>query len=930
MDNQQGLSEHVREVVHEYSLKTPDGSKAPDYGFRIGKDLKFFLEAKKPSVKIKEDHTPAFQLRSYAWNAKLPVSILSDFEEFAIYDCRFMPDRLDRASVARMEYFTFSQLPEKWEWLTNTFSKQAIVGGAFDKYAETTRAKRGTIDVDDAFLAEIEQWRELLAADIAKRNRTLTVTELNDAVQRTIDRIIFLRIAEDRGIEEYGKLQSLTNGKRIYPRLLQIFHQADARYNSGLFHFRKEKGQTEEPDNLTTELEVSDEPLQEIFRKLYYPSPYRFHVMPASVLGQVYEQFLGKVITLDKKHHATVELKPEVRKAGGVYYTPEYIARYIVENTIGRLINRGIGESGAKNITPSDVAKLHFLDPACGSGSFLLVAYDFLLDWHLNFYSDNPKKWSAGKNAVIYKADDGWRLTTAEKRRILLNNIYGVDIDRQAVEVTKLSLLLKVLEGESDETLGRQMALVHQRVLPDLGNNIKCGNSLISSDFYDTPANADLDLETRKRINAFDWEHEFPEIMKGGGFDAVIGNPPWIDIKGLPNIDVKYYFAKFSTVANRMNIYAVFIEKSIHLLNREGILGFITPSSFLTQSSYFKLRVKLLDHGIREIIKMPDNVFKRVIAECAVLILAHGALDEAARISIFSPNQSLVAIDRTMAQVNNLVFQDQWNEDSEKIFNLHLSSIKNELINKIVTISNPLSSFCEFCLGLTPYDKYKGHTEYQIKNRVFHSNTRLDNSYKPLIKGADIQRFIISDGGDEYIKYGEWLGAPREKRFFIERRIVVRQIVSGNPLRIYAGYTSKELYNTQIGFNILLREERPESLLFILGVVNSWLMSWFHREKYLDPNKQTFQKILIQDAKNLPIKSVNLIDKGDSSLHDKIVMNVEKIIDVISQTAKAKTPQDKKFLQRQIEQTDRKIDQLVYELYGLSEEEIAIVEGEGQ
>ena len=353
MDNQQGLSEHVREVVHEYSLKTPDGSKAPDYGFRIGKDLKFFLEAKKPSVKIKEDHTPAFQLRSYAWNAKLPVSILSDFEELAIYDCRFMPDRLDRASVARMEYFTFSQLPEKWEWLTNTFSKQAIQNGAFDKYAETTRAKRGTIDVDDAFLAEIEQWRELLAADIAKRNRTLTVTELNDAVQRTIDRIIFLRIAEDRGIEEYGKLQSLTNGKRIYPRLLQIFHQADARYNSGLFHFRKEKGQTEEPDNLTTELEVSDEPLQEIFRKLYYPSPYRFHVMPASVLGQVYEQFLGKVITLDKKHHATVELKPEVRKAGGVYYTPEYIARYIVENTIGRLINRGIGESGNRGIGES-------------------------------------------------------------------------------------------------------------------------------------------------------------------------------------------------------------------------------------------------------------------------------------------------------------------------------------------------------------------------------------------------------------------------------------------------------------------------------------------------------------------------------------------------------------------------------------------------
>ncbi|MBS1914298.1 MAG: type I restriction enzyme HsdR N-terminal domain-containing protein [Bacteroidetes bacterium] len=286
--NKAGYAEKYRDVIHEAQVKVGGMTKAPDYCFKIGPERKFFLEAKKPAVNIKENREPAFQLRRYAWSAKLPLSILTDFEEIAVYDCRVKPDRLDRASVARIMYFTFEQFAEKWDEFAAIFSKEAVLQGSFDRYAESAKAKRGTAEVDGAFLEEIESWRDMLAKDIAKRNEELSQSDLNDAVQRTIDRIIFLRICEDRGIEEYGRLLSLRNGANIYPRLMQIFHQADARYNSGLFHFKQERGQAEQPDELTPDLVIDDRPLKEIFRRLYYPeSAYEFSVFPASILGQV-------------------------------------------------------------------------------------------------------------------------------------------------------------------------------------------------------------------------------------------------------------------------------------------------------------------------------------------------------------------------------------------------------------------------------------------------------------------------------------------------------------------------------------------------------------------------------------------------------------------------------------------------------------------
>jgi hypothetical protein len=323
VSNKEGYAEAYKDVIHEDAIKVGGATKAPDYCFRIGGTRKFFVEAKKPAVDIKDSIDPAYQLRRYAWSAKLPLSILTDFEEFAVYDCRTKPTPSDKANTARTIYKTYTQYLQDWDEIASIFSREAVLKGSFDNYVESSKAKKGTAEVDDAFLEEIESWRDILARHLALRNLGLTQRELNFSVQRVIDRLIFLRICEDRGIEEYGRLMAQLNEGEIYERLCRLFQQADERYNSGLFHFRREKDRAEPPDELTPGLSIDDKPLKEIIKNLYYPdSPYEFSVLPADILGQVYEQFLGKVIRLTAAHRAVVEDKPEVKQAEFTIHQP--------------------------------------------------------------------------------------------------------------------------------------------------------------------------------------------------------------------------------------------------------------------------------------------------------------------------------------------------------------------------------------------------------------------------------------------------------------------------------------------------------------------------------------------------------------------------------------------------------------------------------
>lgn len=903
VDNKQGYAEAYKDVIHEDAIRIGSAVKAPDYCFRIGGTRKFFVETKKPSVNIKEDVNPAFQLRRYAWSAKLPLSILTDFEEFAVYDCRVKPVNTDKASTSRILYLTYDEYIRRWNDINSIFSREAVLKGSFDKYAETSRHKKGTAEVDSAFLKEIESWRDIFARNIALRN-SITQRELNFSVQRIIDRIVFLRICEDRGIEDYGRLMALLNGSNTYRRLLEIFRYADERYNSGLFHFQKEKDRPELPDELTPMLTIDDKLLKDIIRRLYYPeSPYEFSVLPADILGYVYEQFLGKVIRLTSEHRAVVEEKPEVRKAGGVYYTPTYIVDYIVKNTVGKLL---------ENTIPKQVNNLRILDPACGSGSFLLGAYQHLLNWHRDWYMNNePQKWATGKKPTLYQAQGGdWHLTTAEKKRILLNNIYGVDIDSQAVEVTKLSLLLKVLEGENNQTLERQFKFFHERALPDLGNNIKCGNSLIGPDFYDQQTL--LDEDERYRINVFDWNAEFPEIMKAGGFDAVIGNPPYGAF--FSDSEKLYIRDKFKSYKYRYDSYIYFIEQALGLIKHGGFVSYITPELWLKLENCTPLRKIISEKaGFKQLKICGENVFTKAVVNTIVFLLHRD-----------------IQVDTLLIEKDNDIWElpsSVWKASDKLSIDYRLNPKVSHLVEKINAISNRLlSDFGEVIQGITPYDKYRGQDPDLIKKRSYHYRNKHDENCGKWLSGKDISRYIL-DWGGEWLCYGPWLAAPREPRFFEGPRLLFRE-VPGSGKRIQAVMVEEIFYHGHSITPLKPYNDNIVDLRYLLGLINSKLISWYGGLTLPNFGKNIFPKLNPQDIKALPIRTINFSDTIDKARHDRMVSLVEHMLSLNKQLHTANTDHEKTSLQRQIDLTDKQIDQLVYELYGLTEDEIRLVEGQ--
>lgn len=962
--NKQGHAEAYKDVIHEDAIKIGGYTKAPDYCFRIGGARKFFLEAKKPAVNLKDDLSPAYQLRRYAWSAKLPLSILTDFEEFAVYDCRTRPNLSDKPSAGRILYLTYRDYLTRWDEIASIFTKEAVLKGSFDKYAVTDR-KRGTATVDSEFLKEIETWRESLAKNIAVRNPKLSVHELNFSVQRTIDRLIFLRICEDRGVEPYAQLQALLNGQNIYGRLRYIYEQADDRYNSGLFHFRSEKDRAESPDDLTPRLKIDDKVLKDILGRLYYPqSPYEFSVFPTEILGQVYEQFLGKVIRLTAGHQAKVEEKPEVKKAGGVYYTPAYIVEYIVKQTVGTL---------CEGKTPKQISKLRILDPACGSGSFLIGAYRYLLNYHRDWYvKDNPEK----HRKELFRAASGeWRLTTQEKKRILLNNIYGVDIDSQAVEVTKLSLLLKVLEGESDETLKRQLSFVHERALPDLGQNIKCGNSLIGPDYF--AGQLMPDEEEMRRVNSFDWKAEFSEIMKAGGFDAVIGNPPYVRIQVMKEwapLEVEIYKKLFTSASKgNYDIYVVFVEKGLSLLNKSGRLGFILPHKFF-QAQYGEPVRGLLAKGkhLAEVVHFGDQqVFEGATTYTCLLFLGKSE-SESCRfkrvedLSVWrSSGQgiegSIPAKNITSAEWNFSVGPGAALFEKLRKMPVKLGEVAERILQGLVTGADPV-----FILVDAGQGKYRS----EATEKIHRLETELMH---PLCKGSvNIRRYRVTDitksilfpyqstkgvaelitpkefstkypQAWEYLKEnrevlesregGKWkhdrwyaLGRSQNLNEMEQEKILTPSIASSASFAL-----DKDDYFYFVGsgggggYGVTLRDGSPLAYEYLIGLLNSRILDhWF--KQITTPFRGGYYAYNRQYIEQLPIRHINFSDPSDKAKHNKMVSLVERMLGLHKRLSGAQTPAEKERLKRQIDATDQEIDRLVYDLYDLTEEEIKIVE----
>lgn len=961
VDNTQGYAEAYKDVIHEDAIKIGGATKAPDYCFRIGGVRKFFVEAKKPSVNIKDDINPAFQIRRYAWSAKLPLSILTDFEEFAVYDCREKPFKTDKASKGRILYLRYDEYESKWDEIAGVFSKEAILKGSFDKFAESTKGKKGTSEVDNAFLEEIERWRDLLAKNIALRNHELSQRELNFAVQRTIDRIVFLRICEDRGIEHYGTLMALLNGESVYERMRQNFRKADDVYNSGLFHFRDEKGRAEPPDTLTLTLKIDDKPLKDIIRNLYYPEcPYEFSVLPADILGQVYERFLGSVIRLTKGHQAKVEIKPEVKKAGGVFYTPTYVVDYIIKNTIGNLI---------ANKSPRQVVHLRFLDPACGSGSFLIQAYQFLLDYHRDWYvNEGIEKNTKGRNPKLTRTISGeWRLSTQERKSILINNIFGVDIDSQAVEVTKLSLLLKVLEGENEQSLAQQLSLFHERALPDLENNIKCGNSLIGVDYYTSRQLSLLDDKTAEQMNPFDWSAEFPRIAK---FSAIIGNPPYIDVKLLDTATKEALQDRYESATKRFDLYVPFVEKSLSLLSDEGQMGFILPSMFLRREYGEELRKHIAKTAsVQEIVDFGTNqVFETAMNYTCLLFLKPGVSRQKADITRYyrsglkSSEIAQGLTQRTPGVQRYRLSRTAFPPEKEWFL------VPNDLArisDRLFTSFPHLASFLENASeGI-----HSGKDEVFFLSAEYASTTKLEEQIvHPLAKGKDVHRYVsivarnlahrvvypydINTGEviservlahdypnvyrhlvesksllkgrsyfDKSSKLWYELWCQRSPHLFTQPKLLSPEICRRGEYSV----STEPLYINNKVKAITLAATASENILYALGLLNSRLLVHLHR-LIAAPKGNNYFEVKTAILGKLPYKQIDFSSKGEKVLHDAIVEYVEHILNTKKKMQDLKLVSQKSALERQLSEFERSIDQKVYELYGLNKNEIQSIE----
>ena len=882
-----------RDVVHEGRLKIEGKSKAPDYSFRVGGKRKFFLEAKKPSIKIETDIIPSYQLRRYGWNdPDLQISILTDFEEFALYDCTMQPSATDAAIVGRLKYITYDQYLEKFDWLWDTFSKEQVIKGSLDQF--TKSVKKGTQSVDSAFLQSLDEWRNYLATSIALRNKHLNEDEINYLVQMNINRIVFIRNCEDRGVEPYGKLKGcLVNSKDeggYFQNMYQVFEDADRKYNSGLFDFTK--------DTLSKSVIIDNEIIKNIVDELYFPkSPYEFSVIGVEILGTAYEQFLGKVIRLTPDHQAVVEEKPEVRKAGGVFYTPQYIVEYIVKQTVGKLVD---------GKTPDEIAKIKICDPSCGSGSFLLGAYQFLLTYHTDWYIKHYKKSRNLKDSPL--TPDG-RLTTHVKKQILLNNIFGVDIDTQAVEVTKLSLLMKCMEGET--TASMQTTMTFERVLPTLENNIKSGNSLIDFDFYE----GQLDFGEDRKINPFNWRNGFPQVFKQGGFDAVIGNPPYrlmqpkeVDLAVLNFFKSRYTFSEF-----KIDLFHLFFQKAVIILKPNGLLGYIAPSSLLNNVYVENLRLWLLNNcKIHTIAVSHEKVFADADVHTAVYI--------------FEKNSDSVKTDDLYINITfelekhnlhteikyNTVKQKRFREVDGKVWNILMNENNATIINKARHKSSTLKQIAHINRGLITGDKDS-----------FFSNIKINEKYVPILAGGDVFRYYVNEPS-KYVLFerpktsgGSW----DAEMHFSKHKILIRQIGT-NPT---ASIIENPIAITGNIFSI--RTASIEDEKYILGVINSKLIEYFWKINFSD-FKSSFPQVTIFSLGLIPIKNIDVADKKQSTERNEIVKNVELLLKMNADFKTEPDPKKKEQMQGMIAFAEQRINEIVFELYGLSKEEIQIIESQ--
>ena len=961
-----------------------------DYAFYLApnfRDVKFYVEAKKPHGDIATADN-YFQTIRYGWSSSTPVAVLHDFEQFEILDCRYRP-QVDSALAQNISKYHFSQYedPDKFAEIYWLFSREAVANGSLEKLAESLPKKRGRAvqrglfagawqNIDVSFLEDLDGFREELAWAFKTSNPKLDGETLTELTQRTLDRLVFLRFLEDKHIEPQNRIAYFGDKGTAWQDFIAECRRLDGIYNGIVY---KNHEILDSPG-----FKLEDDVFSGICERLsHLNSSYDFNAIPIHILGSIYERFLGKVIVSTDKR-ARVEEKPEVRKAGGVYYTPEYIVRYIVENTVGKLI---AGKA------PAQVAEMRFADIACGSGSFLLGVYDLLIRHHTAYYNQNPGK---AKKGEVTERDDGLHLSLQKKREILLNNIYGVDIDQQAVEVAQLSLYLKLLQDETPASARNHQLEFHETLLPSLNKNIVCGNSLIGTDILTGQL---LPSEEERRLNPMDFEQRFPHIFKTAvgllretpttldfdfpglplhgtfsykkkkeaktasppvpdsesGFDAIVGNPPYVRIQGFARIQLDYFSKHFNAARGNFDLYVNFIERGFKLLKRGGLSGQIVPNKFFkTNYGEGLRRLIVTNKALERVVDFGSNqVFGATTYTCLLFLATnphpkfHYTLSKANEKSMVKPEFNEYAIDSLTSKP--WVFGDRISISVlEKIStgSVRLLDLPTEISrgsstgdDEIFMVSSPgnrlepgilrnplfASDFSRYYFNpsgkwqvIFPYKledgKSKLITEHEFRKKYPKAFEYLYSQKTALLKRK---------------QFSEWFGysAPRNIQAHARAHICIPLLADRGQFTLVPTKMRGNLCPMASGgFTVALGDSVKLKPEYVLGLLNSTLLFWRLRQisnvfrgGWITCTKQYFGE--------LPIRLIDFSDSNDRERHDHIVELVEQMLAAKKQLAAAQTDKDKDFYSNRCDGLDRQIDALVYDLYGLGAEEIRIVEG---
>ena len=941
-----------------------------DYAFLAAnfRDARFFVEAKRPGSDI-DTADNYFQVIRYGWNSHTPLSVLMSFAQFRVLDCRYKPN-IDSAlaqaiSDLRFDYTQFTDR-NAFAKIYYLFSRSAVVGGSLEKYAEglpkpsSTAAQRGLFPstrlqpVDESFLEDLDDFRESLAKSFKRENQTLDSEQLTEVTQRTLDRLVFMRFLEDKLIEPEPIVERLGDKGSAWQDFVVASRRLDRTYNGIIFK--------DHPLMDSPRFHVEDRVFEGLREELAHTnSPYAFHYIPIHILGSIYERFLAKTI-IATTHQARVDWKPENLKAHGVYYTPEYIVRYIVQNTVGSLI---------ADKSPEQIAELRFADIACGSGSFLLGIYDALLRRHTSFYNQAKHRKVAVKDGCVKASGDGtFHLSLRQKRNILLNNVYGVDIDPQAVEVAQLSLYLKLLDEETTGSARHYQMEFGESLLPNLSRNIICGNSLVGWDILDGKL---FDHDEEKKLRPLDFDSTFPQVFARGGFDAIIGNPPYVRQEGLSGIK-RYLAVRYSAYTSTADLYVYFMERAIRLLRQGGRFGYIVSSSLLRATYAARLRNLLRQSAaVLRIVNFGGLAVFNNAKDTYVCIPLLAKVPQPPKITV--SNVALVPVADLEAYVEKNHFELATDQLSDHGWIL-VPPANTRLFEKIQKAGQPLGEYVE---GQIFYGIKTGLNEafflsLEQKNAIVGANRQTAELVRACVGGEDIRRYRVNDCQKYLVvipagwtsramnQAGSGQGAHSERaawkwfehehprlaahllRFAVKLRKRDDQGEYWWELRPcdYYGHFSKPkivfpdickqprfhldrsgLYLTNTAYSLAVDDE------YLLALLNSRLF-WFAISNISIPfgtrAGEYRYRLIYQYMEKVPIRRIDRTDAKQLATGERIRTLAREAQSTAKDKADCENERDLEHFSRRFAALDRQIDQLVFQLYDLTSEEISLIE----